>query len=88
MEKVSIYESCDITNGFAFKSEKYIKENGGRIIRITNVQKGKIVDNDPKFYPFTLLKKLEAFEIFEGDIMMSLTGNVGRVGRFPKELLP
>ena len=88
MEKVKISEVCNISNGFAFKSEKYVNDNGGRVIRITNVQKGKIVDNDPKLYPFSELDKLEAYKIFEGDILMSLTGNVGRVGRFPKELLP
>ena len=88
MEKVKIIDFCNISNGFAFKSDKYISENGARVIRITNVQKGKIVDNDPKLYPFSELDKLEAYKIFEGDILMSLTGNVGRVGRFPKELLP
>ena len=88
MEKFKISEVCNISNGFAFKSEKYVNDNGGRVIRITNVQKGKIVDNDPKLYPFSELDKLEAYKIFEGDILMSLTGNVGRVGRFPKELLP
>lgn len=88
MEKVKISEVCNISNGFAFKSEKYVNDNGARVIRITNVQKGKIVDNDPKLYPFSELDKLEAYKIFEGDILMSLTGNVGRVGRYPKELLP
>ena len=88
MEKVKITDFCNISNGFAFKSEKYVNDNGARVIRITNVQKGKIVDNDPKLYPFSELDKLEAYKIFEGDILMSLTGNVGRVGRFPKELLP
>ena len=88
MEKFKISEVCNISNGFAFKSEKYVNDNGARVIRITNVQKGKIVDNDPKLYPFSELDKLEAYKIFEGDILMSLTGNVGRVGRFPKELLP
>lgn len=88
MEKVKLTDICNISNGFAFKSEKYVNVNGARVIRITNVQKGKIVDNDPKLYPFSELDKLEAYKIFEGDILMSLTGNVGRVGRFPKELLP
>lgn len=88
MEKVKISDCCIITNGFAFKSDKYVDRDGARVIRITNVQKGKIVDNDPKFYPFDLLKNLDAYKIFEGDILMSLTGNVGRVGKFPKEMVP
>lgn len=43
-------EVCDILNGYAFKSERYTDE-GIRIIRITNVQKGYVADNDPKFHP-------------------------------------
>ncbi len=53
MEKVKITDFCNISNGFAFKSEEYVNDNGARVIRITNVQKGKIVDNDPKLYPFS-----------------------------------
>ena len=87
-EKVKISDVCEIDNGFAFKSNNYVSNEGARVIRITNVQKGKIVDNDPKFYPYDLLLNLDRYEIFEGDIMMSLTGNVGRVGKFPKEMLP
>lgn len=88
MQKVKISDVCKISNGFAFKSDKYVSSDGARVIRITNVQKGKIVDNDPKLYPFSEVKNLDNYKINEGDIMMSLTGNVGRVGKFPKELLP
>jgi type I restriction enzyme, S subunit len=88
MEKVKINNICNISNGYAFKSDRYVNEDGARVIRITNVQKGQIVDNDPKLYPFSELDKLDAYKIYEGDILMSLTGNVGRVGRYPKELLP
>jgi len=88
MEKVKIGKVCKISNGYAFKSNKYTSEEGARVIRITNVQKGKIVDNDPKIYPNSELSKLENYKIFENDILMSLTGNVGRVGKFPQELLP
>lgn len=87
MEKVRLGDVCEITNGFAFKSEKYVSE-GARVIRITNVQKGKIVDNDPKFYSLNENSNLLNYKIFENDILMSLTGNVGRVGRFPTEMLP
>lgn len=88
MESVELKSLIRITNGFAFKSERYVDNDGARIIRITNVQKGKIVDNDPKKYSFEDLKNLESYRIFENDILMSLTGNVGRVGRFPSNLLP
>lgn len=77
----------EILNGFAFKSSEYVP-SGIRVIRITNVQKGRVEDNDPKFYPFSSKDELERYLLEEGDLLVSLTGNVGRVGRLPIELLP
>lgn len=50
MEKVKLGDMCDVLNGFAFKSDNYVDE-GIRIIRIANVQKGFIEDSAPAFYP-------------------------------------
>mgnify|MGYP004572137265 CR=1 FL=1 len=80
-------EVCDVINGYAFKSSKYTSQ-GTRIIRITNVQKGYVVDNDPKFYSDEDFKDLFQYSLFEGDLVMSLTGNVGRVGILQKNMIP
>lgn len=80
-------EVCDVINGYAFKSSKYTSQ-GTRIIRITNVQKGYVVDNDSKFYSDEDFKDLFQYSLFEGDLVMSLTGNVGRVGILQKNMLP
>lgn len=80
-------EVCDILNGYAFKSEKYTSE-GVRVLRITNVQKGYVVDDDPKFYPKDEMANLQQYVLKENDLLMSLTGNVGRVGLLQKEMLP
>ena len=80
-------EVCKVINGYAFKSSKYTNK-GTRIIRITNVQKGYVVDNDPKFYSDEDFKDLYQYSLFEGDLVMSLTGNVGRVGILQKDMLP
>ena len=84
---VELGEVCDILNGYSFKSEKYTN-HGIRVIRITNVQKGEIVDNDPKFYPENSLKEIEKFLLVKDDLLISLTGNVGRVGLLKSSLLP
>ena len=76
-----------IQNGFAFQSAKYI-DVGIRIIRITNVQSGYIIDESPKFYPHNLMVGLDEYNLKNGDLLMSLTGNVGRVGIMPENLLP
>lgn len=84
---IQLGKIIDISNGYAFKSADYVS-NGIRIIRITNVQKGQIKDNDPKFYPLQTKEQYQKFLIEPEDILMSLTGNVGRVGLFPEELGP
>ena len=78
---------CMLLNGFAFKSEKYV-DNGIRVMRITNVQKGEIVDDDPKFYPISSQSEIQRYMLKENDLLVSLTGNVGRVGLLQRELLP
>lgn len=86
MKKIKLGDVCEILNGFAFKSENYVG-SGIRVIRISNVQKGYIEDNTPAFYPLET-KGLEKYMLKEGDILISLTGNVGRVAILEKEFMP
>ena len=79
-------EVCDILNGYAFKSDQYVGE-GIRIIRIANVQKGHIEDSTPVFYPYDSIDA-KKYALEEGDMLISLTGNVGRVAKLSKEFLP
>lgn len=80
-------ELVQILNGYAFKSSLY-EDHGIRVLRITNVQKGNIVDDDPKYYPLSLIDEIRNYLLKESDLLMSLTGNVGRVGLLSKEMLP
>ena len=84
---VRLGDVCEILNGYAFKSDKYV-DSGIRVIRITNVQKGFIEDNSPAFYPITEQENLKDYELHENDLLISLTGNVGRVALLSKEMLP
>ena len=79
---------AEIKNGYAFKSSNYISSNGIRIIRIANVQDGFIEDKTPQYYPKESCDDIENFFLKEKDLLMSLTGNVGRVGLLPKSFLP
>ena len=80
-------ELVQVLNGYAFKSSLY-ENQGIRVLRITNVQKGNIVDDDPKYYPLSLTDEIRNYLLKENDLLMSLTGNVGRVGLLTKEMLP
>ena len=86
-EKVKLGDVCDVLNGFAFKSRQYV-DKGIRIIRITNVQKGYLEDSKPCFYPVKLADSLKQYILEENDLLVSLTGNVGRVALLEKSFLP
>ena len=86
MEYKKLGDICDILNGYAFKSDKYV-ESGIRIIRISNVQKGYIEDKTPAFYPINTVD-IEKYMLSENDLLISLTGNVGRVALLDKKFLP
>jgi type I restriction enzyme S subunit len=80
-------EICELLNGYAFKSSKYI-QSGLRVIRITNVKKGYVIDEDPQFYPIETQEELKKYILKKDDLLVSLTGNVGRVGILNEKLLP
>ena len=85
--KYKLSEICNIINGYAFKSSEYV-DKGIRIIRITNVQKGFIEDASPQYYPVERENEIIPYMLKEDDLLISLTGNVGRVGLLPGELVP
>ena len=87
MEYIKLGAICDVINGYAFKSEKY-STSGVRIIRITNVQKGYVEDASPVYYPLNTINELKKYILYSGDLLISLTGNVGRVAILDKKYLP
>ncbi|MDF7800996.1 restriction endonuclease subunit S [Pontiellaceae bacterium B1224] len=78
-ESISINEFVDFKSGFAFKSKTYLKDGKHGIVTIKNVHNGKFVSEctDSINEPPSKLPK-HCF-LKTGDILMSLTGNVGRV---------
>jgi hypothetical protein BACCOPRO_00673 len=79
-KKVALRSILDLGNGFAFKSGAYEDDGIYKILTIKNVQNG-IVDcsssNRINNYP---TKMKEHCKLNIGDVVLSLTGNVGRVG--------
>jgi type I restriction enzyme S subunit len=74
-------------NGYAFKSTEYTTK-GNYLIRIKNVQQGYIDISDECFVTIPNETKYEKFKLKNGDIVVSLTGNVGRIARIRNEHLP
>lgn len=77
----------ELENGYAFKSDEYTDE-GHFLMRIANVQQGYISTQSPKFVSIPARSNLNQYELNDGDMLMSLTGNVGRVGFIEKHHLP
>ena len=79
-------EVTGFQNGYAFKSSTY-RDDGAFVIRIGNVQAHGISLNNPAYVDPAVLGA-ENFFLCEGDLLISLTGNVGRVAVIRKEHLP
>lgn len=78
-EEKRLNDVCNIYNGYAFKSETYCDNGQYNIITIANVQQGTLdltKVNTINELPSDILK----YQILDiGDIIFSMTGNVGRV---------
>ena len=85
--QVPLGELVDILQGFAFKSSMYV-ESGIRIVRISDVQKGTMSDKDLKYYPESAANEIERYKLNAGDLVMSLSGSVGRVAMLTEADLP
>lgn len=78
-KKAKISDLCKFLNGFAFKSEEYCDDGQYRVVTIKNVQDGKF-DLDSVEYINTIPPRMPSYcKLSIGDILMSLTGNVGRI---------
>ena len=79
-------EIVSFQNGFAFKSSTYC-DDGAFVIRIGNVQADGISLHNPAYVNIEQLGA-EKFMLRCGDMLMSLTGNVGRVATIREKHLP
>jgi len=80
-EMKKLGDVCDFQNGFAFKSKTF-KDDGIPIVRITNIQNGKldlskVVYIDPNDYD----KDLSKYKIIKGDLLIAMSGaTTGKIG--------
>jgi type I restriction enzyme S subunit len=75
-----ISEIMDFISGYSFLSDDYLKNGKYKLYTIKNVQDG-FVDSKSDSYFNTLPDRMPKSCLLNiGDVIMSLTGNVGRVG--------
>ena len=68
-------DHIDIINGFAFKGELFGTE-GVPVIKIGNVNRSEFTAESMQYYKYD--EALKRFEIRPGDLLISLTGTVGK----------
>jgi restriction endonuclease S subunit len=76
-------EVCDFQNGYAFKSTEFQPkgENNYGIIQIKSIHNGLIESSKITEY-IPREQRLKKFEVVNGDILLSLTGDCGKIGLY------
>ena len=69
-------EKLDVLGGYAFKSEQFDEEQGIPVLRIGNVNAGYFKLVNMVYWKED--ESLERYAIYPGDLVMSLTGTVGK----------
>jgi len=69
--------NLDILGGYAFKSSDFV-DTGIPLIKIGTVNKGYFDTNNFSFLPDSFSSQYSKWLVIEGDILMSLTGTVGK----------
>ena len=76
----SLSKFGELKNGYAFKSSTYVPNGNYNIITIANVCGSREISTDCSNTISSMPKDIQSHQILKsGDILISLTGNVGRV---------
>lgn len=77
-EMIVLGTVCKMKGGYAFKSADYV-DTGATVIRMGNVKSMQFdYLNNPKYLPKSHLKTSESYVLKKGDILISMTGTVGK----------
>lgn len=86
VEVKKLGEVCNFQNGYAFKSNLFVKK-GNPIVRITNIDGHNILMDDVKYFNFNDYKTdLSSFIVNKNDILIALSGaTTGKVGQYKSD---
>jgi type I restriction enzyme S subunit len=81
-ELIPLSSLAKITSGYAFKAADFCSQ-GVHIIRMSDLN-GEDVDlASSALVPADVVEGLERFELFEGDILLGMSGSLGKLGIVP-----
>ncbi len=79
-EIILVSDFIDIQNGFAFKSENFIK-NGIPLVKIASIQSKKVVVDEKETYPKIVID--EKFKVHYNDLVIAMSGaTTGKIGLY------
>lgn len=78
-EKTSIDSHITLYSGFAFKSSDFADKGQYKIVTIKNVKDAQFIGDNVSYIKEIPLQMPVYCKLSDGDILLSLTGNVGRV---------
>lgn len=74
-----LHAVCSFLNGFAFKSKDSVQDSNTQLIRMGNLYKNKLdLKRKPSFYPENFGQEYNRYTLKQGDLIISLTGTVGK----------
>ncbi|MGD0339596.1 MAG: restriction endonuclease subunit S [Bacteroidota bacterium] len=74
----TLKEIIKVRNGYAFSSSDY-RENGVLLVRQTNLSGDRVVLDNAIFLPKDYLSKYQEYEITKGDILVGMSGSIGKI---------
>jgi type I restriction enzyme, S subunit len=78
-EEYQLGDLCGFFNGFAFKSKDAVEQSNVQLIRMGNLYQNKLdLDRKPSFYPEAFGDEYDRYRLYEGDLIISLTGTVDK----------
>lgn len=81
---VALGDVVELRHGYQFRTPDFA-QYGAKVIKISQViGDGVVLTEDCDRVPWELAADKEKFRLRPGDVLMSLTGNIGRVGVVPK----
>ena len=79
VEKKTLGSLCDFLNGYAFKSKETVDTSNVQLLRMGNLYNNKLdLGRRSVFYPESYANDYNKYIINPGDIVMTLTGTVGK----------
>lgn len=89
--KFKLVKLCDVAKiqgGYAFKSSEFT-DSGIPVLRISNINAGKIDISNSRFYKGEVTTRLDPFLLNEGDVVIAMSGaTTGKIGRVEKNQQP